>query len=187
MSTPYLRPSKMPKESADFSALIRPWAAKWGLPGLELGIRVRFHPQLQGALGRCQPEKGSISLHVALRNASASDLATVLCHEAAHIAAYHLHGRRINGHQSEWRELVIAADDVAQSAARRDDFDLSSWPGPPVVVKRNRSRRSVLHRCPVCQTTRKARRPVRSWRCAECVAAGLEGRLHITERLDARA
>ena len=38
------------------------------------------------------------------------------------------------------------------------------------------------HWCPVCQSSRQARRPVKAWRCAACVAAGLDGRLEITRR-----
>ena len=38
------------------------------------------------------------------------------------------------------------------------------------------------HWCPVCQATRPAKKPVRAWRCAACVAAGLQGRLEITPR-----
>ncbi|HLE72474.1 MAG TPA: hypothetical protein VJH87_22540 [Vicinamibacteria bacterium] len=36
------------------------------------------------------------------------------------------------------------------------------------------------HRCPVCQLFRAARRLMSRWRCAACVASGLEGRLSIT-------
>jgi hypothetical protein len=38
------------------------------------------------------------------------------------------------------------------------------------------------HWCPVCQSSRQARRPVKAWRCAACVAAGLDGKLEITRR-----
>jgi ribosomal protein L37AE/L43A len=38
------------------------------------------------------------------------------------------------------------------------------------------------HRCPVCQTSRSARRPVGRWRCAACAEAGLDGRMVIIKR-----
>jgi hypothetical protein len=38
------------------------------------------------------------------------------------------------------------------------------------------------HWCPVCQSSRTGRRPVKAWRCAACVAAGLDGKLEITRR-----
>jgi hypothetical protein len=38
------------------------------------------------------------------------------------------------------------------------------------------------HWCPVCQSSRQARRPVKAWRCAACVTAGLDGTLEITRR-----
>jgi len=39
------------------------------------------------------------------------------------------------------------------------------------------------HWCPVCQSSRVGRRPVKAWRCAACVAAGLDGKLEITRPL----
>ena len=50
----------------------------------------------------------------------------------------------------------------------------------PRTIVRRPSR--FLHRCPVCDFSRVAARPVRSWRCADCVAAGLGGNLVITEK-----
>ncbi len=42
-----------------------------------------------------------------------------------------------------------------------------------------RTRPTWLHRCPVCQASRSARRAVHRWRCAACVRAGLNGLLLI--------
>ncbi len=38
------------------------------------------------------------------------------------------------------------------------------------------------HRCPVCHLSWTAKRRMRRWRCAECVAAGLDGTLDIRQR-----
>ena len=49
-------------------------------------------------------------------------------------------------------------------------------------VKRASSGRRNLafeHRCPVCQTSRVARRSMKRWRCAACLEAGLSGDLEI--------
>jgi ribosomal protein L37AE/L43A len=37
-----------------------------------------------------------------------------------------------------------------------------------------------LHRCPVCHSVRRAKRPVQQWRCRSCHEAGLNGCLEIT-------
>ncbi len=99
----------------------------------------------------------------------------VLCHEAAHIAAYHLYGRNARPHGAEWAALVRAAGFSPASSFH------SSQPTEREAALRRRPRhpstRLVAHVCPVCQTERLARRVVRGWRCAECVAAGLDGHL----------
>ena len=158
---------------ANFAALMRPWTARWGLPGLEYGIRVRFSRRLHRTLGRCRPERGEIVLHAALQDAPTRRLASVLCHEAAHIAAYQLFGSGANPHGEEWATLVHAAGfRPAVRASLRSSAD-----NTPRVSRRTPMRGLVVHRCPVCQTERVAKQVVRGWRCAECVAAGLEGLL----------
>jgi predicted SprT family Zn-dependent metalloprotease len=119
-------------------------------------------------------------LHPALAEASPREVATVLCHEVAHVAAFHLYGAEVRPHGAEWAALVAAVGHVPMTAK---SFELAAnrqSAQPP--KSRSPSRRSVLHVCPVCQTTRLARRVVHAWRCAECVAAGLNGRLEVTVR-----
>jgi ribosomal protein L37AE/L43A len=41
--------------------------------------------------------------------------------------------------------------------------------------------RRFRHECPVCDFVRFARRRVQSWRCGDCMRAGLDGQLLITE------
>jgi ribosomal protein L37AE/L43A len=164
---------------------MRPWARRWGLPGIEDALDVRFDARLRRSLGRCQPQGGRISLHPSLGSAPRRSLAQVLCHEAAHVAAYVLHGERVQPHGAEWLALVSAAGYAPIRRATASTLGVSI----PEASRRNGSgyensrttRLTVVHRCPVCQTVRLARRPVRAWRCAECVAAGLEGRLVITK------
>jgi ribosomal protein L37AE/L43A len=53
------------------------------------------------------------------------------------------------------------------------------------LVGSAQQRRGVWeHRCPVCQMSRVAGRPVREWRCASCLRVGLEGGLIITRRAE---
>lgn len=170
-----------PPPSANLTALMRPWARRWGLPGLEDGVRVRFNPRLRRSAGRCSPATGEISLHPALASAPPQSLATVLCHELAHVAAYQLHGRAARPHGPEWAELVI-------QAGHRPSVALPSRTlGIPAPSQRKQPGPSYLHRCPVCHFSRLARRPVPAWRCAECVAAGLDGRLIVSRQNGAGA
>jgi predicted SprT family Zn-dependent metalloprotease len=154
---------------------MRKWAELWGLPGLDEGVRVRFSSRLTHSAGRCRPQSGEIVLHLALRHASSQQHAAVLCHEFAHIAAYQLHGRAVQAHGEEWRALVAAA---GYAAATR--ISLATLAPRHRFAPRPNGRLQVVHMCPVCQTTRLARRAVPAWRCAECVRSGLEGRLVIT-------
>ncbi|MDX2056566.1 MAG: SprT-like domain-containing protein, partial [Gemmatimonadales bacterium] len=112
------------------------------------------------------PARGLITLRPDLD--SAFDAA--LCHEAAHVAAFVLHGRTVRPHGAEWASLVAAVgfDPVVRArvpGARRQ-------PGRPIGYR-------FEHRCPVCQSVRLARRRITTWRCAECVEAGLEGVMDI--------
>jgi predicted SprT family Zn-dependent metalloprotease len=174
----------------EWAKLVRPWAALWGLPGIEDALQVRFDARLRRSLGRCQPHEGRISLNPSLGSAPRRSLAHVLCHEAAHVAAYVLHGERVRPHGAEWSALVSAAGYAPIRRATASTFGVSI--PEPSRRRQNDSgyaasrttRLTVVHRCPVCQTVRLARRPVRAWRCAECVAAGLEGRLVITRAME---
>jgi predicted SprT family Zn-dependent metalloprotease len=166
---------------------MRPWARRWGLPGLEEAITVRFDPRLHRSAGRSRPERGEISLHPALAVGPKRAMASVLCHEMAHVAAYQLHGVGVPPHGAEWSALVRQAGHRPAPTARASTLGI-----PVMAAAASRpegsqpSVRQYVHRCPVCQSSRVARRPVRAWRCAECVAAGLEGRLTITVRDGAR-
>ena len=58
---------------------------------------------------------------------------------------------------------------------------LPAPPGAPRHTKRKSlSLYLYVHRCPVCQLSKTARRVVRRWRCAACLDAGLSGELVIT-------
>jgi predicted SprT family Zn-dependent metalloprotease len=159
------------------SRLIRAWGGIWGVPGLESSVDVRFSSRLRWSLGRCRPGSGRITLHADLRHERRSLLPEVLCHEVAHVVAYRAFGGRARPHGAEWRELVRAAGfspSVRMAGAGRPPAPARPLPG-------------VLpfeHRCPVCQMIRFAKRPVRAWRCADCLDAGLPGELIITRRGD---
>jgi predicted SprT family Zn-dependent metalloprotease len=99
----------------------------------------------------------------------------VLCHEVAHLAARDLYGHGCQPHGREWVALVRAA---GFDPRRRIPW---SAPSPP-AQRTAPQRRQYIHRCPVCHLQRIALRPVRRWRCAACVEAGLPGRLEISSQ-----
>jgi predicted SprT family Zn-dependent metalloprotease len=111
-------------------------------------------------------------------------LREVLTHEAAHAAIATSDGAAGRApHGPEWRQLMARAGYPDATAAH--------WrcrQSPPVRSKRARPRKVggtptwYEHWCPVCQSSRLGRRPVKGWRCAVCAAAGLEGNLEITRR-----
>jgi SprT protein len=152
------------------------WLLLWDVPHLESGSRIEWSPRLTRSLGRCYPDKRLIRIASSLQGLEGAPdglLQEVLCHEMAHLAVRELHGRSVRPHGAEWKALVVAAGFEPRTRL----------PSPSEVReprRRHRSRYLYVHRCPVCQLSRAARRSMRRWRCAACVGSGLEGRLTIT-------
>ena len=148
------------------------YAELWALPNLCETVSMRFSARLSKSWARTNLGTRTITLAVTLRSDPAR-LEEVLCHELAHIVAYDWIGRREGPHGPTWKELVrIGGFEPRLRLAYGDD-------APRAIVRRP-SR--FLHRCPVCDFSRVAARPIRAWRCADCVAAGLGGLLVITEK-----
>jgi SprT protein len=99
-----------------------------------------------------------------------------LCHELAHVVVHKMHRGRRRPHGPEWAELVTAAGFPPRMRVPLP----SDTPTGAAFRRRAASRLLYLHVCPVCHARRLARRRVTRWRCAACVAAGLEGRLKIS-------
>lgn len=93
----------------DVAPLLVPWAAVWQRPGLEERLHISFSTRMTRSLGRCHPERRTIRLASWLREAPVALFAEVLCHEAAHVAAFELHGRSCRPHGAEWKALMRAA------------------------------------------------------------------------------
>lgn len=158
----------------DLRKLVQPWALSWGLPGLERRLRISFSARLSRSLGRCTPQTGRIVLHPVLSGASRARMAEVLCHEAAHVAAYELFGERARPHGVEWAALVTAAG----------FRPLYKTVDPNAIQPKlsHHPRKLFEHFCPVCQVTWIARKRMTRWRCTYCLADDLTGELAITER-----
>jgi len=152
------------------------WLHLWDVPHLEAKSRIEWSPRLTWSLGRCYPDKRLIRIASYLKGLEGAPdglLQEVLCHEMAHLAARELHGRNARPHGPEWKALMTSAGFEPRTR-------LPSPNGAPRPGRRRRAPTVYLHRCPVCQLFRAARRLMSRWRCAACVASGLEGRLSIT-------
>ena len=156
---------------------VRRWARLWRAPGLPNRVSVTFSERMQRSLGRCVPRTGAVRLNARVLGNNPALLEEVLCHELAHVAIFQLHGPKVRPHGQEWGALIRAAGFEPRARARlnRD-----------VEAAEITDRAFYEHRCPVCHTIRLARRPVRAWRCAECFAAGLEGKLVIERSIRRR-
>jgi predicted SprT family Zn-dependent metalloprotease len=153
-------------------ALLTDWAQRWGVPGLERRLSVQISTRLRTSLGRYSSAQRELRVASYLLDGPPSLLREVLCHEAAHAAVYERHGRSTRPHGPEWQALMREA-----GFAPRVRIPAAELDGLPLPARRAR----ILweHRCPVCQASRVAGRPVREWRCAACRAAGLSGKLVI--------
>ena len=143
----------------------------WGVTELSEEATVEFSTRMTRSLGRCYPTRSLIRIAARLRDEPPNILNEVLCHEGAHLAAFRLYGPAAKPHGKEWQDLVKKAG-FPPSPRMRVDARSSLAP----------RRRKIIHyehRCPVCQASRAARRPMRRWRCASCREAGLEGLLEI--------
>jgi len=168
------------------NALARPhlkqWARLWRSRAL-VSVECVANARLSVSLGRCRPAAGAIELNRRLLTDAWRLRREVLCHEAAHLAVRELHGFAAKPHGPEWRKLMTLAGfepRMAIPVAPRGPAGLLNSASGSAESARAVRVHSYEHRCPVCQFTRMARRPVGRWRCASCVDAGLEGVLLIT-------
>ena len=166
----------MTESAQSFERLWRPlvarWSETWNLPHLPDRIQVKASSRMRVSLGRCLASQGEIRIAQFLLSGPPGLLEEVLCHEVAHAAAAARFGARIRPHGTEWRGLM--RDAGFEPRTRIPDTEL-----PHDTLAATRRRVFWQHRCPICEASRIAGRPVRGWRCAKCLASGLGGRLDI--------
>lgn len=149
------------------------WGRLWEIADLAAKVRIRISPHMRRSLGRWIPARGDIRLStVALTGAALLD--EVLCHEAAHAAVHLRYGPSCRPHGPEWQALMRVA-----GFEPRTHIPVAAESATP---RRTPSAPVYEHRCPVCHSVHRARRPIRRLRCAACRAAGLDGALEITKR-----
>lgn len=136
----------------------------------------RHNPRLRTALGRFLPEISCIEVNPrAWQVLPPEGMRELLVHEIAHAVVVSSRPSA-KPHGVEWKALMAQAGFSPNPRLSRSCITVPSGDRPAVP------RRSVLmeHRCPVCHSVRFARRRVTLWRCAACVAAGLDGRFLVT-------
>ena len=157
----------------DIKTWLEEWATLWGTGDLVGKVHVAPDRRIRRSLGRCHSRSGRIRLHPALFEPENVDvLREVVCHEAAHAAAYVLHGGKVRPHGAEWKQLVTDAGytPVATMKVSRLSPELLAELQPKVRFR---------HTCAICGATRMAGRRVKTWRCQVCRRAGLKGRIQV--------
>lgn len=162
----------MARAETDLGKLTRDLSRRWGIPSNALATGLRLNARLTRSIARYRGADRVIELgpgYFRLRGRRRE----VLCHELAHAAVGFLYDKRVQPHGSEWRTLVeLAGFRSATHLTPSNATNLRKRSGP-------KARKVYEHRCPVCQMTRRAKRPVGRWRCAACVATGLPGILEV--------
>jgi hypothetical protein len=165
--------------------LSRRWAAS-GYPLSKSSVPgVAINPRFRRRLARFDTARNLIELRTDVAKWPPNRRSNVLTHELAHVAVFRRHGTAVAPHGPEWRHLMELAGVEASLSGL---VGCGPWSSPErrlgPAARKTTSRRALRqrfeHRCPVCQMVRLANRPVARWRCSDCVAAGLEGRLAIT-------
>jgi SprT protein len=147
---------------------INDYCRLWGVEHIASDVVVGYSNRMTRSLGRTQPASKLIRLNALLQTKLNYLLEEVLCHELAHVAAYHLHGRSIRPHGPEWKALVRAAGFEPRVRIRLD-----------IDLLREQNVKRYRHHCPVCNAARTARYRMTRWRCSRCIGAGLSGDLVI--------
>ena len=106
MSAPFNSKRPLPDHTPE---LLQGWCDLWGVGTLTREISVELSSRMTRSLGRCYPDRKLIRIARFVLEESEELFQEVLCHEAAHLAAYHLHGRAIRPHGHEWKALVQQA------------------------------------------------------------------------------
>ena len=157
---------------SEFRGTVARLGSVWSVPRLPGTVSVVFSSRLTRSLGRADVRRRRITLVVDLTGTGAF-VEEVLCHELAHIVAFDLVGESERTHGPTWQRLVREAGFVPTRRLQSPATPRDSYARTP--------RRRFVHRCPVCSFSRVASRRMPGWRCADCVRAGLDGHLDVTE------
>ena len=163
--------------SAGVAAMLDELTDRWNATQARARVSVSIGTRLRTSLGRADLRSGRIAVSASVVGDPAL-LREVLAHEFAHVVAHDRAAVPEGPHGPTWSALMARAG----YAPRLRISPPVPAAGKPAPVPR---RWAYVHRCPVCQAQRTAYRPVRGWRCADCVRSGLPGDM-IIERGQAR-
>lgn len=157
--------------------LIEHWSNQWGILDLPDGLQVEYSSRMSRNLGRCYPAQSLIRLNPVLgKDKNRNLLDETLCHEAAHVAVYCLHGTAVKPHGHEWRAMMqLAGYEPRVTIPFQEVHGL-----PP---KSSRTRYRYAHKCTDCNAAFVAGRTDRRWRCASCRESGRAGLLIVSRRV----
>jgi predicted SprT family Zn-dependent metalloprotease len=170
-------------DARSVEGILRRLGALWEAPEL-VDIPVALNPRLSRTLGRLVGRPWHIELGPRAL-VSSTRLLEVVTHEGAHAVLAMKAGRTHPApHGPEWRELMAIAGYADASAAHWRCHSPAGQSPQQKQPPKPKPQPAITydHWCPVCQSSRQARRPVKAWRCAACVAVGLDGTLEITRR-----
>jgi predicted SprT family Zn-dependent metalloprotease len=136
-------------------------------------LDIRFNPSLRSTLARWVPPSNALEIGTAAKSRGPRVFREIISHEAAHVVVWERSGRAARPHGPEWASLMRAAGFEARATLIRCGYRRT------VVNVR------VRHFCSICHFSKLAKRRMPRWRCPECRAVGLEGRLE-TERVSSR-
>ncbi len=170
-----------PVDARRVERILRRLGALWESRALA-GIDVVPNARLTRTLGRLVSRPWRIELGPKTL-VSDKILREVVTHEAAH-AATRDGAEHQAPHGAQWRALMARAGYPKAKGARWRCHKNATGSPRRKHHPKPKDAAPILydHWCPVCQSSRVGRRPVKAWRCAACVAAGLDGRLEITRR-----
>ena len=160
----------MPTRRLNYTSALKKWAGLWRTPDLPERVRISFSSRLRKSLGRVRRQSGVITLNAGLMAAPRRIVLEVLCHEAAHIAAFLLHGLRAKPHGPEWRELVA-------TAGYQPTTELKCRWVPQTTAKAPAPRHH--YRCPSCQADYFVRGRDSRLHCSACLRTGVTVRLDL--------
>jgi SprT protein len=143
-------------------------AIVWKHPHVSrLGVRV--NPNLRSTVARWMPSNNVLEISATAKSKSKRAFQEVICHEAAHMVVWDRAGRRTRPHGPEWAALMRAAGFEPRATLVRCGRRRGSS-----------NTRRIRHFCPVCHFSKIAKRRMPRWRCPECQAIGLEGKLKMS-------
>jgi predicted SprT family Zn-dependent metalloprotease len=157
--------------SGELAKTVRQWAKLWRLPELPGGITIRQNARLRSTLARWVIESNCVEVSTRFFE-RCRDHREILCHELAHAVAVRISGRVVRPHGPEWCDLMRKAGFEPKAHCTSDRRVRAS-------TSDFRAQLVFEHRCPICHAVRYGRKSVKSWRCVECVNAGLPGHLII--------